>query len=327
MSALKGFGGLAAAAVAWSWAAAASADIVSAMVDISSYQDVDTVTKAAKASGFELVMHRATLGADGADQAFPAALRKIRSARLSVGAYHVLYAQGAPEDLAHGGLNQAHQFLSAVAGACKSGEPVLLALDWESPGGKPPASAQTAAEFVSEVHSQTGADLVIYSDARTLDAVRSGIGAILTQSPLWFAAYHRAFRFESDPYKLKYTASDSAIDISIQRPREDGLTFPIADDFAPWTSLTFWQFSEGGPTGAGPNWDPVRQIEPAISPWDTSFFFGRREDFRKFVAATSWKCDPRIAKHWANVIIPPTPPAPSAAPAPAPPPAPPVAPG
>jgi GH25 family lysozyme M1 (1,4-beta-N-acetylmuramidase) len=317
MGSLGRYGWITACALALAWAAPASADMVSAMVDVSSYQDVDQVTKAAKASGFELVMHRATLGADVSDQAFPAAFRKIRQAKLSVGAYHVIYPQSTPDDLAHSGLYQAHAFLSAVAGACKSGEPVLLALDWESPRGQPPASPQTAAEFVSEVRSQTGAEVLVYTDANTLSGARGGIGAILTQSPLWFAAYHRALRFESDPHAVKYSADADSIDISILRRRVDGLTFPLGEDIAPWSAATFWQFSEGGDGGDGPGWDPIRQIEPAISPYDTSYFFGPREAFRKFVAGSSWKCDPKIVRRWADEA-PPAPPTP-APPPPAPP--------
>jgi GH25 family lysozyme M1 (1,4-beta-N-acetylmuramidase) len=299
------------ALIAATWAGAAAADVVSAMVDISSYQNVDTVIPLAKAAGVELLIHRASLSADRTDTAFQAAFRKIRSAKLSVGAYHVLYAQAGPDDLAHAGMSQAHQFLGAVAAACKKGEPVLLALDWEAPGGAAPASAQTAAEFVSEVRSQTGAEVLVYSDAHTLGLSRSGIGQVLSGSPLWFAGYHRSLRFETDPRTVKYAASDDAIDITIQRRRVDGLTFPIGDDIAPWKAATFWQFSEGGDNGAGPAWDPVRQIEPQITAFDTSYFFGAREDFRKFVTATSWKCDPKIAKAWANLPPPVPPPIPT----------------
>lgn len=326
MSTHRKFGWIAASAIALAWAGVASADIVSAMVDISSYQSVDAVIPLAKTAHVELLMHRASLGSGQPDQAFQAAFRKIRSAKLSVGAYHVLYPQSGPSDLAHAGVTQAHAFLEAVAGACKSGEPVLLAMDWETPGALPaPASAQTAAEFVSEVRSQTGAELLVYSNAGTLAAARTGIGAVLSQSPLWFAAYHRSLRFESDPRTLKYAATDDAIDITIQRRRVDGLTFPLADDIAPWKAASFWQFSEGGDNGLGPAWDSVRQIEPAITAFDTSYFFGTRDAFRKFVTATSWRCDPKVVKAWANQPPPPpapppiaTPPALPAAPTPSP---------
>ena len=157
---------------------------------------------------------------------------------------------------------------------------------------------------------------MIYSDAPTLSSARSGIGAILTQSPLWFAAYHRAVRFESDPYKLKYTASDQAIDVSIERPKQDALTVPLSDDYAPWKTMTFWQFSEGGDTDAGPGWDPIKLIEPGISAYDTSYFFGTRKSFGAFVTATSWKCDPNVAKKWANAAPPASLPAPAPAPRP-----------
>lgn len=316
-------GWIAASALALAWAAPALADMVSAMVDISSYQNVDTVIPQAKAAGVELLMHRASLGADRTDTAFQAAFRKIRNAKLSVGAYHVLEAQSSPDDVARGGMNQAHQFLATVAAACKSGEPVLLALDWETvSGASAPASAQTAAEFVTELRSQTGADMLIYADEHTLGLVKPTIGTLLPQSPLWLASYHRAFRFESDPFKLKLTASDQSIDVSIERAREDGLTFPIADDYAPWTAITFWQFSEGGDTGAGPKWDPIRLIEPSITPYDTSYFIGSRAEFESFVAARSWKCDPKVTKKWPALVAPaPVTPRPPPAPAPAPTPA------
>jgi GH25 family lysozyme M1 (1,4-beta-N-acetylmuramidase) len=302
---------IAASALAVAWAAPAGADVVSAMVDISSYQSVDTVIPQAKAAGVELLMHRATLGADRTDQSFQAAFRKIRSAKLSVGAYHVLVAQSGAGDVVHGGMNQAHQFLAAVGAACKTGEPVLLALDWETVGGaSAPASAQTAAEFVTEVRSQTGADVLIYSDEHTLSTVRSSIGSVLSQSPLWLAAYHRAFRFDSDPYHFKLNSTDQALEISLERDREDGLTFPIADDYAPWTAMTFWQFSEGGDTGAGPKWDPIRLIEPSITAYDTSYFFGTRTEFEGFVAAKSWKCDTKVAKKWPALVMPVAPAAP-----------------
>jgi GH25 family lysozyme M1 (1,4-beta-N-acetylmuramidase) len=295
----------------------AAADMVSAMVDISLHNDVDAVTRIAKSSGIELVMHRASLGAGTADGKFLAAFRKIKAARLSAGAYHVLYPQSSPTDLAHSGLVQAHGFLDAVAGACKAGEPVLLALDWESPSNAglpiPPASAQTAVEFVSEVRSQTGAEVLIYTDGKTLGAVRPGIGQILAGSPLWYAAYHRLIRFETDPRQVKYAADDDSIDISIQRRRVDGLTFPVGADYAPWSAVTFWQFSEGGNDGLNPGWDGVKAIEPGISAFDTNYFLGTREAFRKFVAKTSWKCDPKIVKRWADEAAtaaqPPAPPA------------------
>lgn len=310
---------LAAAALALAIVGPAWADVVSAMVDVSQYNDLDAVIGAAKTSNLELVVHRATLGTTRNDVNFGGALKKIRTAKLMGGAYHVLYGQTGPEDLAHAGTIQAHYFLEAVAGACKAGDPVLLALDWETPsngGGVAlaPASAQTAAEFVSEVRSQTGAEVVIYTDARTLGTTRAGIGQVLSGSPLWFAAYHRLIRFDSDPRTVTYAADDDSIDISIRRRRVDGLTFPIAADFAPWTAPTFWQFSEGGDDGKGPAWPGVKAFEPAIPAVDTDYFFGTRESLRKFVARTAWKCDPKIVRRWtpvATVLAPPAPPPPS----------------
>lgn len=294
-----------AAALALLLAVPASADVVSVMVDVSQYNDLDAVTRTAKASGVELVIHRATMGSSRTDTSFPTALKKIRTAKLMGGAYHVLYAQTGPDDVARAGVTQAHAFLEAVAGSCKSGEPVLLAMDWEAPSGGgvalAPASAQTAAEFVSEVRSQTGAEVVIYSDTRTLGGARADIGQALTASPLWFAAYHRLIRFETDPRQLTYNADEDSIDISIRRRRLDALTFPVAADYAPWKSVTFWQFSEGGDDGKGPAWDGVKAYEPAIPAVDTNYFFGARETFRKFVAASAWKCDPKIVKRWPAV--------------------------
>ena len=330
MGALGKHSWILASAAALAWSATASADIVSAMIDISQYQDADTVTKIAKASNFELVMHRATLGADTVDLTYATSFRKIRNAKLSAGAYHVLYPQSGPNDVAHSGMNQAHAFLSTIAAACKSGEPVLLALDWESPSAngllQAPASAQVATEFVSEVRSQTGADVLVYTDGRTLDATKSGIGQVLSKSPLWLAAYHRSLRFDSDPHTLKYTAGADSIEITIEHRLVEGLAFPVSSDYAPWGTVTFWQFSEGGDNGQGPGWAPIRLIEPSISPYDTSYFIGTRDAFRSFVANTSWKCDPKVAKQWANVAPPPVRTPPTPAPAPSPPPAPAAAP-
>jgi len=77
---------------------------------------------------------------------------------------------------------------------------------------------------------------------------------------------------------------------------------------------TVRQFSEGGDDGKGPAWDGVKAIEPAIPAVDTDYFFGTRETFRKFVTATSWKCDPKIVKRWpdtASLLAAQPPPAPT----------------
>jgi GH25 family lysozyme M1 (1,4-beta-N-acetylmuramidase) len=285
---------IAAVALSAAMAGAARADMVSAVVDISEFNDAAAVVAQAKASGLSLVFHRATLGTGTPDKSFVAGYRTIRTARLAAGAYHVIFPPRDASGLATTGAEQAGAFLEQVTRACRPGESVLLAVDWEPPhrDGQliAPAPASVLRDFIVEVQRITGKTPVVYTDRSTIEANRSGIDQTIRQAPLWFAFMHYPVRYSFEQIQIRSAVADKTdrnkVTLELAPPEHDTVTFPQPDQIQPWARPTFWQFSPGG----GFMWNAVRMYEPDIQNVDTDYFIGTRRQLAQFIAANSWKC-------------------------------------
>lgn len=310
------------AALTAAMAGAARADMVSAVVDISEYNDASAVIAQAKASGLALVFHRATLGTTRADKSFLTAFRAIKGARLAAGAYHVIYPPSDASGLATTGAGQAGAFIAQVARACRPGETVLLALDWESPTldghSVAPAPASVVRDFIAEVQRITGKTPIVYTDRSTIEANRAGIDQTIRQAPLWFAFMHYPVRYSFEQIVVKSAVVDrtdrNKVTLELAPPQHDTVTFPQPDQIQPWARPTFWQFSPGG----GLMWDAVRMYEPDIQNVDTDYFVGTRRQLAAFVTANSWKCTAYTPPPAPVAPVPPAPATPTPTPTPTP---------
>ncbi len=128
------------------------------------------------ASGIIGVIHKASQGSAVVDHAYASRRKQALAAGLLWGAYHFMDFSSAPHQ-------QADFFLS-VADADTA---TLVALDWETIGGRQP-SAAAAREFLNEIIQRLDRKAVIYSGNVAKEQIQ-GADSFFGSHRLWLAQY------------------------------------------------------------------------------------------------------------------------------------------
>jgi GH25 family lysozyme M1 (1,4-beta-N-acetylmuramidase) len=259
---------------------AGSADLSQVMIDVSSHNDLTALLGDVPNRKIELVVARVSIGLGTPDGAYEKNMQLLRSAAPQIlrGAYHALYATSS-------GKAQAAEFLGHVRGACRPGEKILLAVDWERPQLKKKmvdaAPTATLREFVDQVLASTGHQPVVYTDPIVISANRDTLAGWANPPPLWLATYYAKIWRSRDCHKQPEGQNGFTCSNSIH-----GLVFPDVNDFSPWSDWVFWQFSAATP--GNPEY-LLRKFKDM--PVDVSYFGGSREEFRAFFEANAVKCE------------------------------------
>jgi GH25 family lysozyme M1 (1,4-beta-N-acetylmuramidase) len=201
--------------------------------------------------GLDAVIHRASMGTDGLDQAYQKRESIVINKDLKWGAYHFLRQAGSGEE-------QAVWFVNSLLKDTHHPSSVLLVIDAEYRKGSssPHPSLTQLVKCANRIQELTGTFPGIYTGQDFLweqfNKARydSATQSIFNQTWLWVARYSASFK---------------------------KLTFPEVN-MPPWERWTLWQVSDSN------NGTPMLEGMPAeINVWK-----GEREELKKFWDQHSW---------------------------------------
>lgn len=179
------------------------------VLDVSSYQDVNVITKQAPNIGGVIV--KATQGLDYVNPLCNAQYAEAKRLGKLLGLYH--YAGG------NDPVAEADYFIKNIKNYVHE---AILVLDWESSQNKAWGNTEWAEKFVDRVHSTTGVWPLLYTGQEGISQCKS----LVNKCGLWLAYYYQSAN------TVNQTWNKPAFNVNI----------------APWKNYTIWQFSSKGGT-------------------------------------------------------------------------------
>jgi GH25 family lysozyme M1 (1,4-beta-N-acetylmuramidase) len=161
----------------------ATGEAVPLVVDIYHGDRVDSFT-AARNAGVLGIIHKATTGGTGTDDAYARRRDKALAAGLLWGAYH--WGTAAP----------ARQQVDNFLGAARPDADTLVALDFERDVGNQ-MSLQGARDFLAEIQERLGRRAVLYSGSTIKGALGQSKDPFFGQHRLWLAQYGPVAKVQS----------------------------------------------------------------------------------------------------------------------------------
>lgn len=179
------------------------------VLDVSSYQDVNVITKQAPNIGGVIV--KATQGLDYVNPLCNAQYAEAKRLGKLLGLYH--YAGG------NDPVAEADYFIKNIKNYVHE---AILVLDWESSMNRAWGNTEWAEKFVNRVHATTGVWPLLYTGQEGISQCKS----LVNKCGLWLAYYYQSAN------TVNQTWNKPAFNVNI----------------APWKNYTIWQFSSKGGT-------------------------------------------------------------------------------
>lgn len=179
------------------------------VLDVSSYQDVNVITKQAPNIGGVIV--KATQGLDYVNPLCNAQYAEAKRLGKLLGLYH--YASG------NDPITEADYFIKNIKNYVHE---AILVLDWEGSQNRAWGNTEWAEKFVDRVHSTTGVWPLLYTGQEGISQCKS----LVNKCGLWLAYYYQSAN------TVNQTWNKPAFNVNI----------------APWKNYTIWQFSSKGGT-------------------------------------------------------------------------------